>query len=192
MSPSPDTIREFVIAGHGDLNKVQTMLAAQPELLNEAHDWGAGDLETAVMAAAHMGHRPLAEFLLDKGAPLQLCTAAMLGRTAVVQEFLAADPNHINGVGAHGIPLLTHAALSGDTALVQLLVERGAQTGISMGLSMAVSGRDTNMVRWLLAHTQPDLNWQNFQGKTALEIATESEQTELVELLKQYQNKATS
>jgi hypothetical protein len=34
--PTLDQIREFVIAGHGDLPKVQAMLADNPALLNAA------------------------------------------------------------------------------------------------------------------------------------------------------------
>ena len=36
-NPTPEEIRDFVIAGHGDIDKVKTLLAAQPALLNLAH-----------------------------------------------------------------------------------------------------------------------------------------------------------
>ena len=85
--PTAEQVREFVIAGHGNFAKVKQMLAAQPSLLNQANEWRPGDRETAVQAAAHVGNRPIAEYLLDQGAPLAICRAstldpAKLNRTA--------------------------------------------------------------------------------------------------------------
>lgn len=42
------------------------------------------------------------------------------------------------------------------------------------------------VARWLLEHTQPDLSWQNFQGKTALQQAQEAGHTAIVELIQQH------
>ena len=46
-----DKVKEFVIAGHGDLPKVKTMLAEMPTLLYAAWDWKNGDFETALEGA---------------------------------------------------------------------------------------------------------------------------------------------
>ena len=184
--PDAATIREFVIAGHADLGKVKQMLAAQPDLLDLSHEWQPGDRETAVQAAAHMGNRPIADYLLMQGAPLQICTAALLGNHESVERFLSADARQIHVLGAHGIPLLAHAALSGSVTLTALLIERGAQAGISFALGNAVTLGHVDLTRWLLAHTRPDLAWKNFQGKTPLEIALESNQAEIVELLQNH------
>src|SRR4051812_25697281 len=64
-----DQIREFVIAGHGNLEKVKQMLAIHPELLNIANVWRPGDTETALQGASHVGNREIAEYLLSLGAP---------------------------------------------------------------------------------------------------------------------------
>src|SRR5689334_6665239 len=136
--PTATEVREFVIAGHGNLDKVKQMLAAQPDLLNRSHEWRPGDTETALQGAAHVGNREIAEFLLAQGAPLEICTAAMLGRREEVERFLEEDPDKIHANGAHGIPLLTHAALSGDVGLVQTLYEGGATEGSSAALALAV------------------------------------------------------
>ena len=45
---SDDQLRDFVIAGHGDLNKVITMLAEHPDLLNMAYAWKPDDHETSL------------------------------------------------------------------------------------------------------------------------------------------------
>ena len=57
-------VQEFVGNAHGDLNRVKELLAQEPTLINSCWDWGGGDFETALGAAAHMGRRDIAEFLI--------------------------------------------------------------------------------------------------------------------------------
>lgn len=184
--PTPQEVREFVIAGHGNLGKVKLMLAAQPALLNMANQWSPGDYETAIQAAAHVGNREAAEYLLAQGAPLEICTAAMLGRTDEIERLLQEKPERINENGAHRISLLAHAALSGDISLVESLFKRGAVSGASFALSLAVMMNDEAMARWLLEHASPDLTWKNYQEKTVLQIATDNGNTAMVELLRSH------
>jgi len=182
-SPSADLVRAFVIAGHGDLATVRSMLAAHPSLRDAGHAWQPDDVETAIMAAAHVGQAPIATFLLDAGAPLAIHTAAMLGRTADVERLLAEDPARLDTRGAHGIPLLAHAALSGDADLVARLHGRGAREGVSFALHNAAGRGHAEIVRYLLANDTPDLTWQDYQGKTAREAAAAGGHDEVVELL---------
>jgi ankyrin repeat protein len=186
MSLDSELVREFVIAGHGDLEKVQQMLAAQPGLLNAVHQWGENDFETAVQAAAHVGNAEIAEYLLSQGAPLEICTAAMLGRQEVIKRILEEDADAINATGAHGIPLLTHAALSGDLKLVQWLVGRGALAGASSALHNVVRGGNYEIARWLLENTKPDLTMKDFQGKTPLMVALGRNDEPLAQLLREH------
>jgi hypothetical protein len=120
---SPGLVRAFVANAHGDLDQVQTLLAGEPALINAAWDWGGGDWETALGAAAHMGRKDIARFLLDHGARLDLFAAAMLGELAIVQATLQAFPQAIDVPGPHGIPLLAHAKAGGEesTAVMALL-----------------------------------------------------------------------
>ena len=180
---SPDVIREFVITGHWNLPRVKAMLAEHPDLLNVAHEWAPGDRETAIQAAAHAGSSHVAQFLLSQGAPLEICTAASLGRKETVEQILRGDSNLIHARGAHGIPLMAHAAFSGDVALAQVLFERGAREGMSMALSNAVSKGHLELTQWLLEYGNPDLGWKNYDGKTALDIVRERNHAELVTLL---------
>lgn len=179
----PDVIRTFVAAGHGDIATVRTLLAEHPSLLNAGHEWRPGDVETAVQAAAHVGNRPIAEFLLGQGAPLSVCTAAMLGRREDVDRLLADDPARIDEPGAHGIPLLAHAALSGDADLIASLHGRGAREGVSFALHNAARRGDEAVVRYLLENDAPDLAWQDFQGRTAREVAEAGGHDAVVALL---------
>lgn len=56
-----------------------------------------------------MGRRDIAEFLIAKGARIDLFAAAMLGHLDVVKALLAAHPTLLQAKGPHGIPLIAHA-----------------------------------------------------------------------------------
>jgi hypothetical protein len=122
-----DLVRDFVGAGHGNLDKVKEMLAQQPALLNATWDWGGGDWETALGGAGHMGNKPIAEYLLSKGARMDVFCAVMMGKTEIVKAFLADDPKVVDFKGPHGISLLRHARAGKQDAIVAMLVERGAK-----------------------------------------------------------------
>lgn len=184
--PSPEAIREFVLAGHGNLGKVQTLLAGDPSLLNAAHVWGENDTETATQAAAHVGNRAIAEYLLAQGAPLEICTAASLGLKESLEQMLAQDPSLIQASGAHAIPLLSHAAFSADAGLVEMLYQRGAHQGASMALSFAVMKGYTDVAAWLIDNANPDLSFKNYQGKTLLEQAEATANQAMVDLVRRY------
>ncbi len=189
QSPSTEQIREFVIVAHGNLEKVKQMLTLNPELLNVAYQWSEHDRETGIQAAAQVGSATVAEFLLEKGAPLEICTAAMLGRKDDVERLLKEDRHRINATGAHGIPILPHAVWSGDLELVQLLYERGAKSGADLALHNAVSEDDYSIVHWLLENAKPDVNSKNFQGKTPLSLAVERKFDSVAQLLREHNAK---
>jgi len=109
-------VQEFVGKSHGDLDRVKALLAQEPALINAAWDWGGGDWETGLGAAAHMGRNDIADYLLANGARLDLFAAAMLGKLEIVKAALEAYPEAINIPGPHGIPLLAHAQAGGNQA----------------------------------------------------------------------------
>jgi len=111
-----ELVQEFVAKAHGDLNRVKELLAQEPALINAAWDWGGGDWETGLGAAAHVGRRDIAENLLSNGARIDLFAAAMLGRLDIVRAILAAFPEMRQAAGPHGIPLLAHARAGGPEA----------------------------------------------------------------------------
>lgn len=110
-------VKQFVIAGHGQLDKVKEMLAAQPALINATWDWGGGDFETALGGASHMGRADIARFLLENNARMDLFAAAMLGRLDIIKAAAAAFPNIVRVPGPHKIPLLAHAEKGGADAV---------------------------------------------------------------------------
>ena len=113
----PSVVESFVSKAHGDFEGVQALLADEPALVNATWDWGGGDFETALGAAAHMGRRDIALFLVERGARLDLFAAAMLGETEIVMAVLSAYPAARDIAGPHGIPLIEHARAGGEPAL---------------------------------------------------------------------------
>ena len=111
-----DLVQEFVAKAHGDFERVREMLEGEPGLINATWDWGGGDFETALGAASHMGHKEIANYLLERGARLDLFAAAMLGKLDIVKVALAAYPNAINIPGPHNISLIAHAQAGGEDA----------------------------------------------------------------------------
>jgi len=182
---SNDIIREFVIAGHGNLEKVRKMLEENPELLNAPYAWSETDHETAIQGAAQVGSATIATHLLERGAPLEICTAAMLGRRDEVEKRISDRSDSINSKGAHGIPLLPHSAWSGDLELVRFLFRNGAKTGSSSALHNAVTRGYYHLVVWLVENASPDLNSNNFQGKSPLSVAIERKHETIAQLLRE-------
>ena len=183
---SIDLVREFVIAAHGNLEKVRKMLEENPELLDARYAWSETDHETAIQGAAQVGSVPVARYLIERGAPLEICTAAMLGFKDEVERRIKEKPDNINSKGAHGIPLLPHAAWSGSLELVQFLFRNGAKAGSSSALHNAVTRGYYDLVVWLVENASPDLRSKNFQGKTSLGIAIEGKQENIAQLLRKH------
>ena len=127
--PSPidsELVAEFVLMAHGDLGVVKQLLEREPAIVNAAWDWGGGDWETALGAAAHVGRRDIAEHLLEHGARMDVFAAAMLGETAIVRAMLDAHPDLRNARGPHGISLVAHAEAGGEQAHEVLELLQGA------------------------------------------------------------------
>lgn len=124
-----ELVKEFVIKGHSDLPAVKQLLEKEPGLLNACWDWGAGDFETALEGAGHMGNKEIARFLLEKGARINLFCAAMLGQLDVVKGILALNPGLKFSKGPHGLQLLHHATKGGADAapVLEYLQSIGAQ-----------------------------------------------------------------
>lgn len=74
---------------------------------------GAGDFETALGAAGHMGLKETANFLLSLGARADIFVLTMLGKTDIVKAILKDYPSLLNSKGPHGFTLLHHAEKGG-------------------------------------------------------------------------------
>lgn len=105
----PPLVCEFVTKAHGDFDAVRKLLDSEPGLLHASWHWGNGDWETALGAAAHVGRKDIARFLLERGARLDIFAAAMLDDVATVRSIIELQPSARTSPGPHGIPLIAHA-----------------------------------------------------------------------------------
>lgn len=111
-------IQQFVGDSHGDLDAVRAALDRDATLANASWDWGDGDWETGLGAAAHMGRRDIAELLLAHGARMDIFAAAMLDEVDIVRAML---PLQAGTIGPHGIPLHAHAEAGKAQRVLELL-----------------------------------------------------------------------
>lgn len=120
-------VREVVGAAHRDEARVRSLVDARPALANAWWDWGFGDWESPLGAAAHTGRRSIAEYLISKGARVDIFAAAMLGWSDVVRAMVAASPGVQGTPGPHAISLAAHARAGGPQAeaTVKLLEDLG-------------------------------------------------------------------
>lgn len=132
---SPSLVKEFVVAGHKNLDKVKELLAEYPNLIYARHDWGNGDFEEAIEGAGHLGNQEIANYLITQGARVNLFVMTMLGQMDLVKPILEAYPALIQAKGPHGFTLLHHAKVGGKNAapLYDYLQEKGlAKTFIKL------------------------------------------------------------
>jgi hypothetical protein len=109
-------VQDFVIYAHSDLAMVKKLLAKEPGLVNATMDWGAGDWESGLGGASHMGRRDIVEYLLANGARIDVFCAAMMGQLDAVKAFLTLEPKLIDAKGPHGFSLHFHAKVGGKRA----------------------------------------------------------------------------
>lgn len=109
-------VQDFVIYAHSELDMVKKLLEREPTLINATMDWGAGDWETGLGGASHMGRKDIVMFLLEKGARIDLFCAAMMGQLEAVKAYLKLQPKLIDAKGPHGFSLHFHAQVGGKEA----------------------------------------------------------------------------
>jgi hypothetical protein len=124
-----DKVKEFVGAGHNNLERVKEMLGEMPTLLYATWDWGGGDFETALEGAGHVGNKEIAKYLIDLGARANLFVLTMLGKTNIVKNALEAFPEYIKARGPHGFTFLHHAQRGGEDAkeLLEYIKSKGVK-----------------------------------------------------------------
>ena len=121
----PTLVKDAVGASHGNFARIRELVEKQPALARASIDWGFGDWETCIDAAAHVGNKPIADFLLSHGARPTIFSTAMMGQLDAVKAFVAAVPGIQKTLGPHGITLMSHAKAGKADAVVQYLASLG-------------------------------------------------------------------
>ena len=118
-------VKEFVSAGHKDLDKVKEMLAEYPNLIYARYDWGNSDFEEAIEGAGHLGQKEIANYLIAQGARVNLFVLTMLGHADLVIPTLDKFPELVFAKGPHGFTMLHHAKVGGSGVMEEYLLSKG-------------------------------------------------------------------
>lgn len=129
-----DLILEFVFAAHKSLEETKKILDKYPMLLNCTSQFKKGDFETAVGGASHMGRRDIADFLISRGARLDIFNYAFLGYDDFVMKLVTDHPNFLNAPGPHGFTLLHHAEVGKRKDLAEWLQSKGLTQKMFQGV----------------------------------------------------------
>jgi ankyrin repeat protein len=154
-----------------DINKVKSLLDAQPKLINTADSKNG----TLFHVAAVNGYRDIAEFLIDRGA--------------------AVNAINLGGMGGH-TPLHIAAANNesirkqGCREVAELLIAKGAEINAKayngytpLHYAAALGNKD---IAELLIAKEADINAKNNSDATPLKIAVDTNHKELADLLRQH------
>lgn len=182
LSPAQAVVDELVGNAHGNLSRVQELLAQNPDLLNAKSSWD----ETPIEAATQMGNRAIIDDLVARGAPVDFFTALVIGRLDHVRRELRADPKVAMTRGIHDLPPLYFAAVGGDTAAAELLLAAGSDVNASAEAGAPIHGAvmrgSAEMVRLLLQHGA-DVSARDYNGRDALTLARELGRQEIAALV---------
>lgn len=164
-------------------------------------------INEAFISAAAGGHLGMLEILLDRGVDAKKVGSEALMRTANSRVVGVSDKQLSDAVrfliefGADpnvkyedGWTALLHASKNGDASIVQMLLDagvninakcdcRGWYGGGWTALMMAIKKRHSEIVELILSK-DPDVNTRNNQGKTALSLALEQGNQDLVQTLR--------
>ncbi len=128
--------------GHLDVVKVLVEHGAD---VNWNQDWHErGPLGWAVVFADV--HTDVAEYLIEKGARLDLFSAIAMGRADVVRELVAADPGATDKLFDRYCRPIPFAVMKGQPEIAQLMADLGANLDIEDAVAL---GR-TDLVREFL------------------------------------------
>ena len=170
-------VDELVGNAHGNLERVQEIVVRQPDLMNAKASWN----ETPIEAATQMGNRPIIDYLIGRGAPVDFFTALVLGRTDEVDK----HPELVNARGIHDLPALYFAAIGGHVTTAEKLIAAGADVNArspaAAPIHGAVMGGSAGMVRLLLEHGA-DPSLKDYAERDAKSLAMAIKRTDLAEL----------
>src|ERR1700682_2604833 len=118
-----DFINQFITLAHFNFEKVKQLQKLCPTLVQTRATWD----ELAIEAAAHMGLVAMTQFLADLGAPVSVCTAALLGAGDRVKQLVKDDGGCLRERGAHDIALLAYTTYGNEQAeIAEFLLKAGA------------------------------------------------------------------
>jgi ankyrin repeat protein len=175
----------FTAVQAGELSEVSRLLETEPALLTAKNERGA----SAVLMACYTGRKEVRDFLLAKGATLELHEAAAAGQLSRVKELVEAHPAAAKGYSPDGFPVLALAAAFGHEEVARYLLSKRADVNAVAtngsgytALTGAVASGHAAIATWL-AENGADVNYRYAKGYSPLLTAAANGHLEIVEML---------
>jgi ankyrin repeat protein len=169
----------------GNVDEVRSIVARDPASAASRGETGV----SAVLWARYRGQTEIVDALLAADPVLDIFDAAALGHLSRLAELVAADPDQADAWSSDGFTPVGLAAFFGHPESVRFLLEHGADVQAVarnpmrvQPLHAATAARSVESVRLILeAGADPDAEQQ--EGWTALMVARQHDDTEIVDLL---------
>jgi ankyrin repeat protein len=142
-----------------------------------------------ILQARYRGNMARVEELLKAGPTLNIFEAAATGQTARVRELLAANPALVNGYAPDGFHPLGLAAFFGNKAVVEVLLQAGADVNQQSRETMKVSALHSSAaakrpdIAALLLAKGANPNLRGEAGMTVFHVVAVTGQIDLAEML---------
>jgi ankyrin repeat protein len=169
----------------GDAERVKSLLATEPSLVNVRNERG----HSPVLIAQYHHKKNALAVLLAAGPELDLFDAASVGDSARVAALLDRDASQVNAYSSDGFYPLGLAAFFGHADTVRLLISRGADLAQVarnpmrvQPLNAAVAGRSLAVVRLLVDAGAP-IDPRQQEGWTPLHGAVHQGNLEMTKYL---------
>jgi ankyrin repeat protein len=139
----------------GDVSQVTALLDQDASLANAADEKG----QTALVTAKYFRQEPMAVLLEARGATLDIFSAALMGRTEVLEELISGNRSLVSMFSGDGWTALHLAAFFGQQEAVRALLNKGApvnarsiNTMANTPLHAAAAGKSKAIAQLLLEH----------------------------------------
>lgn len=169
-----------------DLASLKQILISHPELAAERD----GNGNSPLLIAAYYGRSAIVRVLLENGVKPDVFEACAAGLAGDVARLLKENPKLVHERSHDGWTPLHLAAFFGRLELVKMLLDSGApmlavsnNNESNLPINAAAAGRRNDVVRLLVERGCPPDARASDQGYTALHLAANNGNVDLVEFL---------